>query len=122
MRLDPNDMRPDRRRHRAQMFTAEVLRVVGRYVCDHRDDDHDNMKHLHRELFRLFYEQGFDAVTDLDRANAGLPLRDDKGWTEHELRALEEMRLELMRRPIFVEMPKVRVDPERADAPAKDQA
>ena len=102
--IDLGDMRPDRRRQRAQMFAAEVLRIVNRYVCDHGEENHDNMKHLHRELFGLFYNQGFDTVTDLDRANAGLPLRDDKGWTADELRMLEHARIAAMGRPVF--MPK----------------
>ena len=102
-KFDLDDMRPDRRRQRADMFAHEVLRVVGRYVCDHGEENHDNMKHLHRELFGLFYQQGFDVVTDLDRTNAGLPLRDDKGWTDAEHRVLEETRIAVMRRPLFVE-------------------
>lgn len=102
---DLDDMRPDRRRQRAQMFSAQVMRIVDRYVCDHGEENHDNHKHLHRELFKLFYDDGFDTVTDLDRANAGLPLRDDKGWTADELRVIEMARVEQMLRPLKAIIP-----------------
>jgi hypothetical protein len=37
----------------------------------------------------------------MDRANAGLPLRDDLGWTPEELRILEAKRHEMMMAPIY---------------------
>lgn len=51
-------------------------------------------------LLALFMEEGVEVLTDHTRSEAGLPERDEKGWTFEEIQALERVRIEVMLRPI----------------------
>lgn len=93
-RLSPMDIR----RHRAQVLTAEIMRMISPMICEHEE------RHLHREahkrLFEFFWTSGHDFITDMDRANAGLPQRGVLGWTEAELRVMENQRLMALVTPL----------------------
>lgn len=96
------DMMPphDRRMHRAQVLVAQVMRLASPYICEH--EDRDGARHLYDELLKLFWNGGFDIVTDADRADAGLPIRGRDGWTADELLMLERAHLEAMMKPIII--------------------
>ncbi len=52
---------------------------------------------------------GYDFITDMDRANAGLPQRGVLGWTEAELHVMENQRLMALAAPmppIIISKPK----------------
>lgn len=91
----------DRRRIRAQMLTAQILHIVGRHLSD---EDHRNkaLREIAYELQEALERAGVEILTDDDRRAAGLPERGPEGWTIEELIILEEKRLEVMRRPIFI--------------------
>lgn len=90
------DFTPDLRRNRAMAMTAHVMQTIGKYITN----DEDNFqRRASEDLFELFYENGVDIVTDQMRADAGLPPRGPKGWTEVELRIMEDKRTEAMLRP-----------------------
>ncbi len=98
-RLAPHD----RRMLRAQVLTAQVMRLADPYLCTHEGGNH---RCFYDELMKLFWNGGFDILTDADRAEAGLPIRGRNGWTVDELRELERYRLEAMMRPLTVTVPK----------------
>lgn len=108
-RQSESSFRPNMRMQRAQMFAAQVMRIIDRDICDHTEDVRARQR-LHSRLIDLFYSQGFDTVTDQDRTAAGLLLRDDDGWAPEELRAMELRRIEMLSRPMTV--------PKSADADA----
>jgi len=89
----------DMRHARADQLTAHVLSVIDKYICDH-DREHNYRLRAARELFDLFYLTGAEVVSDERRADAGLPVRDLKGWTREELAIMEAKRIETMLRPI----------------------
>lgn len=98
-------LRVDRRRIRSQALLAEILHIVDKHLSD--DDRRRNaMRELHYELFDKFMEKGVEIVTDEDRRAVGLPERGPDGWTMEELVVLEQKRIEAMRAPISVVMPK----------------
>lgn len=95
---------PNLRRARSDQFTHMVMQVIEPYLEQH--GEHDVRKYALRELHKLFSNIGADIVTDFVRAELGLPLRDNEGWTPDELRAMEARRLEIMCRPMrFVKDP-----------------
>lgn len=88
----------DLRYARSQALTAYIMQIVGKYICDHGDrDGHANCS---RDLMEIFYKVGVEIIADAERAEAGLPPRDERGWTAQELAAMEARRLEFMSRPI----------------------
>lgn len=89
----------DVRMRRAQVFVAQIMRIIERDICDHTEDTRVRQR-LQRDLISVFYGDGFDIVTDQDRSAAGLSLRGDMGWTYDELRVLERQRLEWLARPV----------------------
>jgi len=102
-RLSPMDMR----RHRAQVLTAEIMRMMSPYICEH--DEKALHRKAHNKLFEFFWTAGYDFITDMDRANAGLPQRGVLGWTEAELRVMENQRLMALTvpmPPIIINKPK----------------
>lgn len=98
------DMRVDLRKARADQFTAEVLRAIEPFLRD--DGEEPVQKYAARALFNLFYNGGFEAITDQMRVEAGLPLRDDLGWTAKEVQIMEDRRLEALTRPLTMTIPK----------------
>jgi hypothetical protein len=98
-------MRIDRRRFRIQPLLHEILQIVGKHLSD-EDMRRNAMRELHNELFDKFYEQGVEIVTDYTRAEMGLPARGKGGWTTEELIALEQRRLDLMRAPLTMTIPR----------------
>lgn len=90
----------NKRRMRAQMMAAELYRVIE----PHLDRDADR-RTVHDGLMELIFSDGWEVITDAQRAEAGLPPRNEEGWTAEELVALEQHRLDLMTRPIFAPFP-----------------
>lgn len=80
--------RYDRRRHRATQLTAAIMRKVGHLVEDRRE--------FHDLLFELFHQEGYEVISDYDRAEMGLPPRGPDGWTLEEIAAVEQVRLEVI--------------------------
>lgn len=109
---DPDDMRPDRRKQRADSLLHLVLDAIRPHIVP---IGARGERMLASALYTAFYEAGADAVTDADRANAGLPPRDAKGWTAQELAALELFRLQVMCKPRVVTVPQAHM----AKNPAK---
>lgn len=96
--------RPDRflapmdlRRQRATVLAAEVMRLVDPYICEHGEAR--GHRDVFDALYRMFWNGGFDIISDMDRAKAGLPPRGYSGWTADELRALERQRLVALMTP-----------------------
>lgn len=94
---EDDDLRYDLRHRRANELTAFIMQIVGPYICDHGDVR--GHREASRALVKAFYDAGVEALTDETRRAVGLPHRDEKGWTPHELVALEQRRIELMLRP-----------------------
>lgn len=93
---------PNRRKMRADALAAMTMRAVERYLDNSPEAlDHNVRKRAHQELFDMFYQVGADIVTDLDRANAGLPARNSEGYTDEELQILEASKREMMIRPML---------------------
>lgn len=96
--------RIDRRRLRLQPLLHEILQIVEKHLSD-EDMRRNAMREIHCDLFDKFHEQGVEIITDYTRQEAGLPPRGPDGWTTEELIALEQRRLELMRRPMQFVVP-----------------
>lgn len=97
MRLER--LAPNLRYQRAQMFTAQVMKTLG----DLLEPDEQYPKKRRDacdRLFELFHREGFDVITDEDRAMAGLEKRGELGWTDRELQILENTRMLAMLKPI----------------------
>jgi hypothetical protein len=82
---------------RAQQMTAHVMHAIGKYITD---EENDHYREAARALLDLFYDNGVDVITDQMRADAGLPPRGEKGWTEQELHVMEMRRIEAMLKPM----------------------
>ncbi len=93
------DMTPDLRRIRTATMLAHVMQIVDPYLCDH-DPEINARREIDRALYKLFFESGVDFITDIDRTNAGLPPRDERGLTTAELLKIEQARLDAMYRPM----------------------
>lgn len=100
------NMRQDMRRLRIQPLLHEILQIVSKHLSD-EDHRRNAMRDLHNELFDKLYEQGVEIMSDHTRAAAGLPPRGRDGWTQEELLALEQKRLEAITRPLQVFVPKI---------------
>lgn len=94
--LDEHDLRIDRREIRAMKLANHILHILRAYIPEHCQRDAYNV------LASTLHRSGADVVLDSDRSDAGLPMRDERGWTRQELLALEHKRLELMMKPIIV--------------------
>lgn len=107
------DFAPDRRRQRAMAMTSFTLNALAPWIerLDRLEewakketkgeyDPSDARRGIVRALDTLFFATGVEIITDADRIHAGLPPRNEKGLTDDELRVIEEVRLEIMRRPI----------------------
>lgn len=108
-------MLPDLRTRRAQIVTASVLNALHPWI--ERLDDLERhleserkqqggpsgrpkvQKEVARALQDLFFAIGIEIVTDADRIAAGLPQRNDRGLTDHEMAILESRRIKVMLQP-----------------------
>src|SRR6185312_12651147 len=73
---------PDMRRHRANELTSYILKELGDLL------PREHRRAAAERLFDRFMADGYDIVTDAQRAAAGLAPRNDYGWTYSELQAL----------------------------------
>jgi len=87
------------REARARGLVAAVLHEIGPCI------DEGQMREVHHRLIELFFHKGVEVLTDHDRELAGLPPRDQDGWTADELRIHEARKLELLLRPLTVTIP-----------------
>lgn len=90
------DMRVNLRYMRARHLVVFVMDIV----APHLGHDNSVRRRVHDELFRLFHDSGYEVLSDEHRSLAGLPRRDEKGWTPPELLALEQARIAAMMRPL----------------------
>ena len=99
---DFSNLSINRRYIRANQITATLLNVIREHGADLL---YSHWRALSGALFALFHDQGFEIITDHDRAALGLPPRNHDGWTAAELQILEARRLEAMLKPIMLECP-----------------
>lgn len=92
-----DDMTIDARYKRAQAMTAHVMHAIGKFITDEERDYH---REATRALLDLFFDNGVDIITDQHRADAGLPPRGKKGWTQQELHIMEMKRIQAMLEPM----------------------
>lgn len=88
----------DLRRMRAENVTASLMQEIRPLL--NNSDKHDLERDIHDAIYRLLWRSGVDVITDYERKMAGLPDRNNEGYTDDELRALEARRLEVMLKPI----------------------
>lgn len=85
------------RRRRAEQLTGMVFQAIERYIDDsERAREFNIRRRVFEELGTLFSAIGVEVVTDFSRVEAGLPLRNEEGYTVDELRKMEQARLEAM--------------------------
>jgi hypothetical protein len=94
---------PNLRQARADQLTAQIMQIIGKYLCQH--GDHRPPRDAVRDLYETFCEAGVEIITDADRAAAGLEPRGPYGLTMTELCILELRRREALLQPIIVKMP-----------------
>ena len=92
-------LRIDLRRRRAESLVHGVMQALDAHIVP------DARKDAYYALLELFCRQGVEVLSDYDRQQCGLPPRGPAGWTVEEIIALEEKRLELLRRPITMTIP-----------------
>jgi predicted metal-dependent phosphoesterase TrpH len=85
---------PDRQRYQVDAVAALIMSAVGKYI---QRDDH---KYATRDLIDALHNAGIDVITKDDREKAGLPPRNQKGWTDQELAIMDVKRTEAMLRPL----------------------
>jgi hypothetical protein len=79
----PRLINQDRRLLRAAKITSMLLAEL-------RDLFAPGAQHLVGDrICRALYRAGAEIITEQDRASAGLPPRDENGWTEEELSIME---------------------------------
>lgn len=66
------------------------MHLIDEYITDR---ENNNYRKAYNALYEAFHQAGVEVLTDHDRAMAGLPTRDVKGWTPQELAILEAARL-----------------------------
>ena len=88
----------DLRRIRCDQVTALIMQEISPIL--ERANDGDSRRDVYEALHKLLWRTGIEILTDDDRRDAGLPDRNNEGWTDYELRALEHRRLELLINPI----------------------
>lgn len=91
----------DRRAMRASHLANSILSLIGKHICRHEGKHH---REAGQKLEQLFYQNGFDIVNDSDREAAGIPRRDERGWTAEELRILELYKNQIMLQPLLKDM------------------
>jgi hypothetical protein len=89
---------PEFRRNRANALTAQIMHLIGKYLCRHGEED--GAREVSRTLFDTFYETGAEVITDVDRKMAGLDARGPYGLTPEELRYLEARHIAAMLSPM----------------------
>lgn len=92
-------MRMDLRRRRAEVLANVVMGKLRDAI------PYDHQKDVYYAILEVFHQEGVEIITDYTRQEAGLSPRGHEGWTLEELHALEEKRLEALRRPIPYMMP-----------------
>ncbi len=85
---------PDLRRLRAQQLTASIMQELNPLLRD------DQRRDVHEAVYSLLWRSGAEVLTDSARREAGLPDRNNEGWTADELRVLEAKRLEVLLGPV----------------------
>lgn len=98
-----NDMRVDRRRRTADALTHLLDRAIAPFLSEERHAREDAMRAIHGVLM----QKGIMVLSEGDRQEMGLPLRDDLGWTDDEIRAYESrFLLSLLEPPRGLLLPK----------------
>lgn len=88
----------DRRRLRAIRLTAAIMQAIAPVLDRSEHDGEVDRGRLHDAIAELLSTKGVDTITDMDRASAGLPARDDLGYTADELLAMEARSLDAIKR------------------------
>lgn len=83
-------------------MTAHIMQEIGPLLD--RANDEDLRRDVHEALHKLLWRSGVEVLTDHERKMAGLPDRNNEGWTDEELRVLEAQRVQLLlgNPPMFV--------------------
>lgn len=84
------------RQRRAEVMVHGIMREIEPFLRD----EPRILRDLYERLLSLFLAEGVEVLTDETRREAGLPPRGPDGWTAEELRALEQARLEALKRPL----------------------
>ncbi len=87
MRYD--DYRIDKRKRRADALASAVIQEIGGMLQP------DMKRDAMRAIVDLLWRIGADVITDAERAEIGLPPRDNMGWTSEEL-AIREAHLNML--------------------------
>jgi hypothetical protein len=93
-------LRIDLRRRRAEVLCHGVMQAIDPYL-----DRDASRRDIYEALMKLFHQEGVEVLSDYDRQQYGLPPRGPDGWTVEEIVALEEKRLEMLRRPLTMTVP-----------------
>lgn len=88
------DMTPDRQRQQTMAVVHFVMNSVSKYISP------DEREYAYHELFEAIQKAGVDIITAEHRANAGLPPRSPKGWTDYEMQVIEAKRMEALLKPM----------------------
>lgn len=80
----------DMRRQRALHLAGAIFNELMPFI---KNGEYDL---AYNELGGLLYREGVEIITDADRKMAGLPPRNNLGWTYDELEILEARRKEAM--------------------------
>jgi DUF1009 family protein len=78
--------RPNLRAWRAQRLARAVVEKIRPNLADGEEAS------VLAELTQVFSDLGVEVLTDEDRAEYGLPPRGPDGWTEEEIKAIEQRR------------------------------
>lgn len=87
-------MRMNMRGARAQTVTSMIIRELIPFL-----PHEDAYRGAYKAILDLLTAQGVEVITDDTRAELGLEIRSDDGWTHQEIIALDRVRLEMMMRP-----------------------
>ena len=90
--------RQDLRLLRARHLVAAVMQKLSPYFDEQQDSAR---RDAYEALIELFHNEGVDVITDMTRADAGLPPRGPDGYTMEELVALEKRRLDILTAPLI---------------------
>lgn len=89
------DYSPDRRRVQINAIIAFVMDAIGKHI----PDDGHSRKHAVYDLQDALARAGVEIITEQERLNAGLPPRNERGWTQEELRILDARIMKAMLEP-----------------------
>lgn len=89
-------LRPDRRRAQINAIVALVMDAIDKHI----PDDGHSRKHAAYDLIDALQKTGASFFTEQDRREAGLPPRDDYGWTQQELAVMDSRLLKAMLEPV----------------------